>query len=318
MQQCPRCGSGVPDGRDTCHICKGPLKPVGAAPKKPAQPAQEPAIGLAAQQPIDVAAPGPLAGEPEEEGPDLAPGIPGLDNQLKQQDQYASSAPAQMGGPQMRTTLAGDVVEVSQPEAAPFPGTGGAKQAFPGTGGGPIPPSRSMGPTTMGHPRSAGGPIMASERKSGGGGGGGVGAMVFAILLVLVLAGGGGGWWWWQKQHAPAVAAEKYFAAFTAKDWKTVYEGTDIPAEYKDKVTPEVFAKGMDYIGNLVTLSDVKVGECTITGDQATVKVSYTAAVFGQTKTNNTDLPMKLVDGRWKVSGKLPANGGKAQSLPGM
>ena len=62
----------------------------------------------------------------------------------------------------------------------------------------------------------------------------------------------------------------------------------------------------------------MKAGECTIQGDEATVKVSVTVEAGGQTKTVEADQHMKLVDGQWKMSQKLPGAAVKPSGVPGM
>src|SRR5579872_793380 len=167
LQQCPRCGSGVPEGKTECNICYAPLgqgAQPGAAPVQPppAAPELNPGIpGLPLSQPPAVtpnylnpgtpAAAGPIGGLSEP-----VPGIPGLPlspqapppNYLTPGAAPPAPAAGGMGGGEVRVSLTGEVLEVPPPTPrgsgpggyGPPPGAG----ARPG--GPPLPPVPTRGP----------------------------------------------------------------------------------------------------------------------------------------------------------------------------
>jgi hypothetical protein len=110
-------------------------------------------------------------------------------------------------------------------------------------------------------------------------------------------------------------------SAFQKKDWKTVYNLMELPPEQKSQLTEAMFSQVMQMVGNMVTLKSYKIGEVENKGDTATVKVTATAstpALMGQPagdKTGTNDIPLKLVDGKWKIDisaarGGMPGLGG--------
>jgi hypothetical protein len=301
--QCPKCGSGVPDGSKQCHICFAPLDQA-AAPSGP--------IGLQTPPPrpqqadddlLEPGIPG-LRPPPAEEGPPpnyLAPGV---------QPQGATGG----GGGQVRVSLTGEVIEAPS-SSAPHPM---GPTAYPPPGAGPRPGAPMPPP---GPPSSRGSYTMPARReyapaKKGSGG------VVAVILVILLLAGGGGfGYWYWQKQRAPIVAADKLMKALQGKDWKTVYQMVEFPPEQKAMITEQVFEMGMGLVGNLITFKEYKIGSATITGDTAKVSVTATVELSsslgsrGGTKTSTEDLPLKLVNGEWKLDAS--AAGYRGGGIPG-
>lgn len=137
---------------------------------------------------------------------------------------------------------------------------------------------------------------------------------------MLLLAGGGAfGFWYWQKQQAPTRAAEEFMAAFKSKDWKKFYNLIEFPEAAKAQLDEQKFVTAMGLVGNMVTLKSYKIGAMENKGDTATVKVTATVstpAMMGMPagdKTNTNDLPLKLVNGKWKLDA-TGAGGG----MPGL
>src|SRR2546423_212360 len=98
MQQCPKCGSGAPDGATECSICFAPLGQTAAAPAPLPQPvapsvtpptppaaSHHPAAGAPPVSPLGIAV-------PKEEDYMPSVGIPGVDNIPK-------DAPSPYGAP---------------------------------------------------------------------------------------------------------------------------------------------------------------------------------------------------------------------------
>jgi hypothetical protein len=146
------------------------------------------------------------------------------------------------------------------------------------------------------------------------------GTIALIAVIVLLLAGGAFGYWYYQQQQrAPAVAAEKFFQAFQAKDWKTVahlIDLTNMPSAGPGVLMSEdAVASQLEKIGGIVTISEYKVGAPTITGDDAKVNVSATVKIsaalgpLAGTKQQSGDLNMKRVNGEWKLAG-VPGGGG--------
>ncbi len=284
MLQCSRCGSGVPDDRTTCHICNSPLE---AAPQATA--AKAPVVGAIKRE-------GRAAAEPKA-------GIPGIDN-MPPADPYGTGKPPEIGGGggEMRVSLTGETFEAPLPMARPSgPSSGGSR---PGTG--PIRPG--TGPIRPAAPPSSrGGYQMPARRveaapvKSGKGGG-----AVLIVVLLLLIGGGAFGFWYYQKQQAPVKAATAFMDALKSKDWKALYGLMELPADQKSKVTAENFAQGMSMIGSMLTIEEYKVNSSTITGDTAKVNISAKATVMGQKSDKANDVPMKLVNGAWKLDASQP------------
>src|SRR5579862_6861346 len=121
MQQCPRCGSGVPEGKTECNICFAPLGQAAQAPSAPPSvPEPVPGIpGLPLSQP-PAAAPRPLAASPPAAA-EPVPGIPGLPlNPPAAAPNYLTpgtqpSAGGGMGSGEVRVSLTGEVLEIPAP-----------------------------------------------------------------------------------------------------------------------------------------------------------------------------------------------------------
>lgn len=279
MQQCQRCGSGVPDGRATCQICSAPMAP--AQPEGGQQPERLPL----AKPPAD-------RDEPQ-------PGIPGLrpptDPQL-----------APTGEGEVRRTLAGDVVEVPPPSPRAAGPLAGQRPGVPGPAaprpGGPMRPASTLRPL---------GPSEEAEerpRRSAAQ----IALTVVTVLLVLSAAGGGAGFWFYQTRVAPGVPVAAFMEAFKQKQWKQAYQQIELPAAQKAAVTEETFATGMNTLGSLVTLQSYKVNDIKVDGETARVNVTMVASgalLGGQTKTDTRDITVKRFDGVWKIdatSGGVP------------
>jgi hypothetical protein len=172
----------------------------------------------------------------------------------------------------------------------------------------PIPVARNRAASSRSRPASTEAP------KSGG-----VPAFVI-LLIVLVLAGAGaGGWWYWQQKQAPAKAAGQFFESIQKKDWKSMYNLIELAPEQKARATEEQFVAGMSMVGGMINIKKYEVGEATVTGDTAKVKVTVTASLNvpgmpGGDRTNTQEIPMKKINGKWK----LDATSARGGSMPGL
>ena len=295
MQACPKCGSSAPDDAKTCSICFAALG--GAEPARtPSAPAPEhgPEASTSGFSPL-----GADVSVPKEEEYMPMVGIPGVDNIPKDAPpvygQPAAPPPRGLGGMPARTTLGGDVI---QEDTAPHnygQPVGGAPMGPNSMRQGAPPPAGARRSTV--HARSA----SAESTRSG------FPVALVAVLLLLLAGGGAFGYWYWQKQQAPARAADQFFSAFQKKDWKTVYQMVELPAEQKAAMNEQMFTSVMAMVGNMITLKSYKIGEVKTEGETATVKVTATAsmpAMMGQPageKSSTNDLPLRLVGGKWKV-----------------
>lgn len=260
----------------------------------------------------------PVGGQPEPVPPagskTIVPGIPGLPTPGAQpiQPNYLSPGAAPTGsvpggaGGEMRVSLTGEVLEVAPPtpRAAapggyPRPGVGGKPGAPPLPVRGPAAPSRPSGA----RPRYGGPPPEESEKS------GGMPVWALVLLLVIVIGGGAGAYLWYQKQQAPKKAAEKMMDMFVKKDWAGVYDSTEMPDAVKSQLAAgggdakQKFVAGMNMVGSMFSVKDPKVGEMTTSGDTSSVKVTYTIEAAGNSKTETKDMPLKLVNGQWKLDG---------------
>jgi flagellar basal body-associated protein FliL len=312
MQQCLRCGSGVPDGRDTCQICKAPMIPAAGAE--------------AEKKPFS-----------EEEIQEVTVGIPGIDNTPPAANPYGVPAQPGLGG-QVRVSLTGEVVEVPPPTPqGPRPGApiGMPPGARPPAGAGsPVPPLRPVVPPVPGAPPPPGagtvppmpsgpatmrpGPVTPARmsyprgaysetapKKSGGV------VIAIVVLLVLMAAGVVAGFWFYQQQRAPAVAVEQFMMALQKKDWKGVYAMLDIPDNMKGQLSESQFTQAMQLVGNMITIKQFKVGKVTREGDTASVELTVTVEMSSQLaalsggqsgeQVQNTSARLKNVNGQWKI-----------------
>jgi hypothetical protein len=295
MQQCPKCGSGVPDGRTTCQICSAAL---GEAAGKPAGP-----IGLQL--------PETRPPEEAEAAPNYLTGsIPGIDSNASPQGLRQPSQPS-LGGGEARVSLTGEVLEATAPSPRT---TGPLAGSIPGAGGPMGAGPRPSGPLPQTAPARArvSGPISDEEapRKK-------TSPLVtcLVIFVVLAAAAGAGGYWFYQTRVLPPATAVLFLQSMKMKDWKTAYKLIELPAAQKSMVTEDAFVKGMSAIGSLAALTDYKVNDVKIDGD--TTKVNVTLTVEGKLfkggpQTQTTDIPVKRFEGGWKVdasSGGLPMPG---------
>jgi hypothetical protein len=202
----------------------------------------------------------------------------------------ASAAP--LRGPNTRMTLNGDIIETpSTPSAPPM---GGNYR--------PAAPRPSYGASS----------VRVEPRSRSGGST----AAIVVVLLLLLGGGGFGGYYWWSHRSNPKDAAQKYFTAFKAQDWKTVYELTEQTDQTKQMYTSsQDFAdkagKIMSLFSGLVSglnfeAQDTKDND----GTTATVPIKISGTAMGQSVNQSVDLKLKNVDGAWKVSG--------GQSMGGM
>jgi hypothetical protein len=270
----------------------------------------------------------PQQGQPPASG-GLVAGIPGLPTQPQApQPNYLNPGPSGMGaapmgaapmaGGEVRVTLAGDVYEVPPPSAR---GTGpGGYNAASGGRPGPAGAQSRPGPT---RPRY--GLPAEQEERSGG-------VPIWGLLIVLLIMGGGaaGAFWWFQKQQAPKKAAEKVMNLMVTKDWGGVYDMTSLSEETKKQISSipggsgdprQSFIAVMTMAGGLFTIKDPKVGEVKTSGDTATASVSYSIDGMGQSRSETKDMPLKFIDGEWKLDGaggrSFFIGGGGGGSAPG-
>lgn len=217
-----------------------------------------------------------------------------------------SAAAGSMGGGDVRVSLTGEVLEVAQPTQR---GTGpGGYGPPPGAQQGPG-PRRPNSPTPSGASRARGaGLAYEQEPKKTN--------PVGIILLVLLIAGGGvGGWWWYNNRTNPKdQAIAIYNAFFKEQDYKKFYalaafNDTD-KKKYPDadtftkdgisKISSNPAAKaGLDKLKDM--LSDITVGEPTITGGKADVPTSTKLTIAGQNISMKGTAHMIKEGGIWKL-----------------
>lgn len=349
MQQCPKCGSGVPDGRTTCHICFAELGPdaqvEGPAGLNFATPQS------AAVTPQPAAPAGPLAGAPASipvpPPPARAAGIPGIPNPPQQPaaqsipglpgvyapqedvsaaqpnylrgDASAMAPPSGMGGGQVRVSLTGEVIE-SAPAQPTISRMTGVSAAQPPRPGGPPVPARPTAPAR---------PVRATESyesKSGGSA-----AWLIILIVVFLGAGGFGGWYWYNNRTNPKDQAIKAMTALKNMDWAALHPLMAFSDADKAKYpTPAAFADAqnakLDKLGimkSLVTsalggISDITAGEPTFEGDKAKVPISFKVNVMGQSIPASQTLPMIKEGGIWKFDATAASSGSGGFSLPNM
>ena len=273
---CPKCGSGVADEAVECRIC-------GNRMKEEENP------------------------EPEEGAPKLVAGLPGLPGAGVTPSYMAMGSTVNdglTGSGEMRVSLTGDVIEVPRPAPKPMgPSSGGPA---PKAGGGKALPAGARTPTRgrYGIPEED-----APEKKS-------VMSIIWTVMFIVMVVGGGGGYFFWmQKQAAPTKAAEKIATALQAADWTTIADAIELSEAQKEQIKtigqdPKALVKTqLTMVGTVVTFKEVKVGEQTMTGDGATVKVKIIAEGKGSAAgalagTRDVDWKMKNVNGIWKIDGE--------------
>jgi hypothetical protein len=188
-------------------------------------------------------------------------------------------------------------------------------------GGASMRPPGGAAPQRVGlaQPRPAyGASRTEAPAKSGGG------TVVAVVLGLLVLGGAGvGGWWFLTPHTTPRMVVQQFDTAIAAQDWKTVYTLTDIPADSKSKY-PDATAFASDMTTQIEKVHSnpmfgpavdaafkayqtAQVGEATITGDTAVVPITLKMSlpVMGQTIEKSTDqqIPLRKVNGAWKIDG---------------
>lgn len=253
-----------------------PNPPAGAAP------------AAAAPQ---VTAPPPVVAPPPIAGPPLSGPLSGPPSPL-------AGPPAGLGGMaggEMRVSLTGEPIAMPPP-TAPAAGAAGYPTPTAPPGRAPMPPSAPA--------RGAVRPT-AARRETPAKSGGGAGALIGVVVILLLAGAGAGGWWFYQKQHGPVTAADKIISSQKGKDWPTLYSLLILPPE-QSQMTEQQFADRMNQTASVADIRDYKIGEATVNGDSATVKVSLTVAFAGPlaalgTKSSDVDLPMQRVNGQWKL-----------------
>lgn len=286
MAKCSRCNAEAPADEGACPACNAPLAPA---------------------QPLD--APAPPAGEAAPQAPAQPHGgpIPLASRPSAGRTPAAGDVLAPPPGPGRRVTLTGEVIDDGAATHLPggVPGAPGVPNLQPGAAPSSYSPTRPGGFSIPARRESAPGRSRAT-------------GIIVAILLVLVLAGGGVfGWTYWQKRQ-PVIATERALAAIQAKDWQTVYSLVEFPEPMRAQLTEQRFLQAMAVIGGHFDLGEYTVAEATIDGDSATVRASVTITAMGNTRTDDSEVRLRKVDGQWKVSvdsiglPRLPAGG-----LPG-
>ena len=274
--QCPKCGSGVSEEAEECRICGNQMK------------------GDTVEE-VDPKKPGAVANG--------LPGLPGAGVTPSYIAMGSAVDENQNSGGEMKVSLTGEVIEVPRPPARPVaPSSSSAPKGGKSAPSGPKQPTRGR----YGIPEED-----APEPKS-------VMSIIWTIAFFVIVVGGGGGWYFWnQKQQAPTKAAQKIGAALIAADWSTVADSIELSEDQKNqlKALPGGDdAKGMvknqlTALGGLATFKEVTVGDQTMTGDSATVKVKMNiegkgsgAAFFNGPK--DVDWTLKNVNGIWKIDGE--------------
>ncbi len=270
--QCPRCGSGVAAEKTECPICGAVLPP----------PEQRPGAPRGLTAPVAPSGPPPLQTD------EPVAGIPGL-----------PLNPEEAPSPNY---LQPNYLQPGQPGA---PSTGSLRVSLTGETHEAPAPSRTVGLNGSDPiPRR---PVERERAPAKFG----TGAIVAVVLLILVLAGGAAGWWYWQKQHAPAQTVDRFFEAVQKKDWKTVYNMLEFP-EGQKKVSEDQFTMVMGTLGSLFVIKEYKIDKVETNGDTASVTVTVTTGVGGKSTTQTAPVPLKRVNGVWKLDA-APGKGG----LPG-
>lgn len=301
MQQCPKCFSSVPDGRTECHICGAAMDPEATKVAGP--------TGL--QNPMQ--GPRPLT---EQQAAELRAGIPGIDRggtspQEPEVDvlakQIGGAGVAQQGGVELRRTLSGEVVEV--PVSTPVRPGGpmlGRSGATPTPA--PIPTARPGGRPTVPPLRTGSGPVMAGDAATSKSSAG-----VIVVILILILAAAGGfGYWYWM-QTRPKVAVAQFLDTFNKRDWGALYDQVELPEQIKGMVTKDVFRQAMTLVGSNIQIESYEIKESRLEGDRATVTVAISASIGGQKRSDTSQIPLRKVDGVWKID----ASAGAPQ-IPGL
>jgi hypothetical protein len=266
------------------------------------------------QNPVN--GPKPLASD---EPLGVMPGIPGIDRPAGEVDVLAK----QIGGGQqvvqssteLRRTLSGDVIEVPLSAPArpggPMLGVGGASGPV-GPPPRPIPTAGPAGrPGTSLPPLRAGGGPMRSVGSESSTGKSSVG-IVLVVVLVLVLAGAAAGYWYWQ-QTRPAAAVTMMMENLSARKWDAIYDQIELPAQAKSMVTKDTFVKIMGMVGSQLKVESYEIKGSKIEGDTATVTLAATITVGNRKVSDTQDIPLRKVDGVWKVDASRGA-----QAMPGM
>lgn len=289
--QCPKCGSGVADDKDSCPICFADLNEVGRA-----------------SGPTGLQAPAMAPIKEEEYFPPA--GIPGIDNRPENkqpQPNYLSGGGGGMGGGgEVRVSLTGEVLEVATPTPrnlqSPSVGATGPRPPM----GGPPPPGGSRGSYTRpvreeAGPKSSAGPVA------------------LILLLVIVLGGGGfGGWYWYNNRTNPKDQAVKAVDAVKGFKWKELYglvawspetkmssTSADDFEKQANKSIDQARSQGMGQLVDMQKqmLSSIKTtaGEPKIDGDKADVPLTHTIEFGGQSQSTQGTAKMIRQGGIWKL-----------------
>jgi hypothetical protein len=135
-------------------------------------------------------------------------------------------------------------------------------------------------------------------------------SIVIVVVLLLVIAGGAGAYWWFVfRPSTPQFAAARFLDAANAGDTKTTIDMLYIAPEMRSMpgFSPEALQQGAAMgtqfrkKGAGQQSISYKIGETTVTGDDATVKVTVTSPASVSAGAQTQDLALKRVDGHWKV-----------------
>ncbi len=181
------------------------------------------------------------------------------------------------------------------PSSAPAPSPSLTANAAPPPNTAPRPASAPIRPASA----------SSSKRSSSSG--------IIAVLLALVVLGAGG-YWFMQNRTNPKDNAEKWLRALLTKDYKTVFELTNAGPKSQSKSAAD-WKKAMQTKADMGVLGQTtpedlfsqlkahvtKVDEPKTSDSGTNVPITVTLSVNGQEISRVNQVPMKKVNGVWKV-----------------
>ena len=139
--------------------------------------------------------------------------------------------------------------------------------------------------------------------------------VALVVILLLVAAGAAaGGWWWYNNRTNPKDQAVKVMQTLKTLDWKAQYKlvalspklGQEAPnADAYATEAEKGFTRQPEVAGMVRTLfssmENIAAGEPTITGNTATVPLTFNLSLMGQTVKFNGKAQMIKQGGIWKL-----------------